>query len=297
MKMVEITNTAIAEALERVAKLLAEREANPYRIQAYVNAALTARHTDRPLAEMLEEGGREALEELPGIGASLSARIAGFIETGEMDLARQLRDDSSPVDLFARVPGIGRELARRIHGQLKIETLEELELATYDGRLSQVEGFGDRRVRMLSTQINAILNRVAREQLRQARNAALPGRSARPAVHTLLNVDLEYRLRSERGELPLVAPRRFNPSGEAWLPVLHTTRGPWAFTAVFSNTVRAHEADKLGDWAVLYYERDGREGQCTVVTETHGDLEGRRVVRGRESECRDYYALPIHHAA
>ena len=32
------------------------------------------------------------------------------------------------------------------------------------------------------------------------------------------------------------------------------------------------------------------EGQCTVVSETHGPLAGRRVVRGREAECRAHYA-------
>lgn len=32
------------------------------------------------------------------------------------------------------------------------------------------------------------------------------------------------------------------------------------------------------------------EGQHTVVTETRGSLVGRRVVRGREAECRAHYA-------
>jgi putative hydrolase len=36
-------------------------------------------------------------------------------------------------------------------------------------------------------------------------------------------------------------------------------------------------------------ERDGEEDQGTVVTETRGPLEGKRVVRGREAECRRYY--------
>ena len=30
--------------------------------------------------------------------------------------------------------------------------------------------------------------------------------------------------------------------------------------------------------------------QCTVVTETRGDLEGHRVVRGREGDCIAHYA-------
>jgi hypothetical protein len=39
------------------------------------------------------------------------------------------------------------------------------------------------------------------------------------------------------------------------------------------------------DWVVVFWERDGDEDQCTVVTERRGPLRGRRVVRGREAEC------------
>ena len=45
------------------------------------------------------------------------------------------------------------------------------------------------------------------------------------------------------------------------------------------------------DWVVIYYAGgDHAEAQCTVVTETRGALRGRRVVRGREEECRALYA-------
>ena len=37
------------------------------------------------------------------------------------------------------------------------------------------------------------------------------------------------------------------PMGEAWLPILHADRGKWHFTALFSNTARAHELDKVRD--------------------------------------------------
>ena len=35
---------------------------------------------------------------------------------------------------------------------------------------------------------------------------------------------------------------------------------------------------------------DHQEYQCTVVTEFRGPLRGKRVVRGRERECRDIYS-------
>jgi hypothetical protein len=111
-----------------------------------------------------------------------------------------------------------------------------------------------------------------------------------PGVDVLLDVDREYREKAAAGRLPLITPRRFNPQRKAWLPVLHAQRGPWSFTALFSNTARAHELGKTHDWVVLYfYDDHHREEQHTVVTETRGPLAGRRVVRGLEAACRACY--------
>jgi putative hydrolase len=76
--------------------------------------------------------------------------------------------------------------------------------------------------------------------------------------------------------------------------VLHTERAGWHFTALYSNTARAHELDRTRDWVVVYYyDDDHHEGQHTLVTETWGPLAGLRVVRGREAECRRHYGQPV----
>ena len=81
-----------------------------------------------------------------------------------------------------------------------------------------------------------------------------------------------------------------NPHNSAWLPLLHTERAPWHFTALYSNTARAHKLDRVRDWVVIYsYDGDHVEHQRTVVTEIRGLLAGSRVVRGREEECRAWY--------
>jgi DNA polymerase (family X) len=113
----------------------------------------------------------------------------------------------------------------------------------------------------------------------------------RPPVSLLLELDAEYRQRAEAGELKQIAPRRFNPKNEAWLPIIHAQREGWSFTLLYSNTARAHELGMTRDWVVIYYERDGRERQNTVVTENSGLSAGKRVVRGRERETRAHYGL------
>ncbi len=110
---------------------------------------------------------------------------------------------------------------------------------------------------------------------------------ASPPVEMLLDVDREYRQGSAAGKLPKITPKRFNPEGLAWLPILHTARGKWHFTALFSNTARAHELGRTDDWVIVYfYDDDHQEGQNTIVTETKGPMTGERVIRGREAECR-----------
>jgi len=114
--------------------------------------------------------------------------------------------------------------------------------------------------------------------------------SEEPSVAEVLDVDREYRERAASGTLKRIAPRRMNPAKEAWLPVLHTERGPRHYTALYSNTPRAHELGKTHDWVVIYYDADGSsERQCTVVTSDRGSLRGKRIVRGREPECARHY--------
>jgi len=275
-------NLRLAETLDQIADLLAAQDGDAFRVRAYRAAAENVRGQPRSLAELDAEGGAAALAEIPGVGKSIAGLLAELLHTGRSALLTRLSGQVSPEDLFTTLPGIGEALARRLHDELQVETLEELELAAHDGRLERLPGFGRRRTQALRALLEARLSRSPRRRAR-----LVPGAEARapvPSVALLLSIDDDYRLRASRDELPKIAPRRFNPEGRAWLPVLHVTRDGWHFTALFSNTARAHELGTTRDWVILYYERDGHEGQCTVVTERRGPRAGQRVVRGREAE-------------
>ncbi len=99
-------------------------------------------------------------------------------------------------------------------------------------------------------------------------------------------------MEADAGTLPTIPPRRFNPQGSARVPVLHTERRPWQFTALYSNTSRARRLGRTKDWVVVFSDQDRQdEGQCTVVTEHHGTLSGLRVVRGLEAAGMQHYEL------
>jgi hypothetical protein len=231
------------------------------------------------LRDIVEKKGAEGLTELPKIGSGIAAAISEILRTGTWSQLERLRGEVEPEKLFQTVPGIGPELASLIHEALHIDTLEALEQASHDGRLESVPGIGLRRAKMIRSALESMLGRTRR------RRDTVDG----PSVKLLLDVDEEYREKADK--LPKISPKRFNPKGEAWLPILHTERDNWHFTALFSNTARAHELGKTQDWVVIYfYDNHHEEGQHTVVTETRGSLIGKRVVRGRERESLRHYA-------
>jgi Holliday junction resolvasome RuvABC DNA-binding subunit len=274
-------NQQVASKLREMADLLEQQGANPFRVGAYRRAARTIVAREEELAVLWRREGIEGLVRLPEIGTSIALAIDEMLGRGRWMQLERLRGALDPEKLFRAIPGVGPSMARRIHDELHVDTLEALEMAAHDGRLATVPGIGPRRVAIIAAALAQMLQR--RPLRRRAGDDE-------PAVAALLDVDREYRAKAAAGRLRKIAPRRFNPEGVAWLSILHAERENWRFTALFSNTARAHELGKTDDWVIIYFHSDaGPEGQRTVVTETRGPLEGQRVVRGREGECADYY--------
>lgn len=276
-----MNNNDIADKLREIADLLQTQGANQFRANAYRHAAKTVDDLQVPLTELIDNEGIAGLTDLPGIGTGIAHSIQEYVATGRMSRLESLRTGHDPIELFEKIPGVGPTLAHRLIELLHVDTLEALELAAHDGRLAQVPGFSQKKIEMVQLWLSHVLG-----YRRSAASGQLP--MAEPPVSLLLQIDFLYRRKARAGELPKIAPKRFNPTGEAWLPILHATRKGWHFTALYSNTARAHQLDRVLDWVVIYsYDDQHHEGQHTVVTETKGDLQGKRVVRGREQECRE----------
>jgi DNA polymerase (family 10) len=274
-----------ADRLREAADLLQAQGANPYRAAAYRKAADVVRGlTHEAIVDLVDREGVDGLDRLPHVGRGIATAIVEMVRTGHWSQLERLRGTADPVQLFRVVPGLGHRLAERIHEELHVDTLEALELAAHDGRLEHVPGVGPRRAATIRANLHAMLVRGRSRSPWQEQGPA-------PPVRLLLAIDRTYREQSAVGALPTIAPTRFNPMQEAWLPVLHCERDGWQFTALYSNTAQAHQLNRTRDWVrVFHYDPENSEGQHTVVTETHGALAGKRVVRGREAECRAHYA-------
>jgi DNA polymerase (family X) len=277
-------NQGIAQRLREVAQLLEDQGANRFRVRAYRAAAETIDRLAVPAAEIAQQQGTDGLQALPGIGVSLARSIHTLVVTGRLPMLDRLRGSMDPVSLLSSIPGIGPALATRLHDHLGIDTLEQLEMAAHDGRLTEIEGVGPKKLLGIIDSLTARLGRVRRPP-----QAAGPHATGEPPVDELLDVDREYRESAQAGGLQTIAPHRFNPKKEAWLPILHTQRGARHYTALFSNSARAHQLKKTRDWVILYYDDDQGERQCTVITSRHAPFSGKRIVRGQEEDCASYY--------
>ncbi|MFO7640932.1 MAG: helix-hairpin-helix domain-containing protein [Candidatus Competibacteraceae bacterium] len=275
-------NREIAEQLRQAADLLERQGANPFRVQAYRRAADTVARLPENVRDLVDQQGIDGLLALPGIGQGIAKAVHELVMTGRWGRLERLRGALDPVRLFQIVPGLGPQLAQLIHDTLRVDNLEALEAAAHDGRLEAVPGFGPRRAAAVRATLASLLGRSRFIRQRPATDG--------PGVDLVLDVDREYREQAAAGQLPVIAPKRFNPDARAWLPILHTQRGDWHFTALYSNTARAHELDRTHDWVVVYgYDDHHQEIQYTVVTETRGPLRGQRVIRGREAACRAFH--------
>jgi len=118
-----VTNRQIAEALSSIANLLESQNSNPYRVQAYRNAARGVLDLTEPASAILARG--EALP-IPGLGQRLRARILELVETGTMTFYDDLCMQSLPAGVrrLMAIEHIGPRTAIRLYEELGIDTPE-----------------------------------------------------------------------------------------------------------------------------------------------------------------------------
>jgi len=255
-----MTNRELAAKLQRVADLLDAQGANAFRVAAYRRAAETVQQLGTPLINIVRDEGPGALDALPGIGPRLAHALADAVLSGRLAMLERLEGAIEPEaispDGARHRTAAGRAPASRTRDQHARGA--RARGARRPARA--LEGIGARRTAGIAA---ALGSRLARP-----RGGARAGEP--PPVGELLDVDAEYRRRAKAGELAMIAPRRFNPKHEAWLPVLHAVREPRHYTALFSNTARAHQLGTTKDWVVIYLDGGKGEQQYTVVT-AHSD--------------------------
>lgn len=154
----QVTNRQIGEVLADVADMIEQQNGNPYRVQAYRNAARGVLDLPEPAADILARG-----EPLPiaGLGERLRGRIAELISSGSITIQSGLWSQTLPsgVRTLMGVEHIGPYTAIRLYEELGIDSLEKLWWATQQGRIRQLPGFGARSEARLKKAAEYLLKR------------------------------------------------------------------------------------------------------------------------------------------
>jgi DNA polymerase (family 10) len=138
-----VHNAEIAEIFNQIADLLEIEGANQFRVRAYRNAARTIGGLPRSVADMIEEG--RDLTELPGIGEDLAGKIGEIVETGSLAQLEEIKRRTPPelADLL-KISGLGPKRVQALREGLGIVSREDLEQAARQGKIQQLDGFGEK---------------------------------------------------------------------------------------------------------------------------------------------------------
>ncbi len=138
-----IHNSDVSKLFNKVADLLDIQGKNQFRIRAYRNAARTISGLSKSVADMVEED--EDLTQFSGIGEDLAGKIKEIVETGTLKQLEKLEKEVPPeLSQLMKISELGPKRVRSLHDELDIETMEELEEAAKEGKIQEIEGFGEK---------------------------------------------------------------------------------------------------------------------------------------------------------
>ena len=168
-----IHNSEIAGMFNRLADLLEIEEANPFRVRAYRNAARTVGGYSRNMADMVKEG--KDLSELPEIGKDLASKIQTLVETGKLPLLREVeaRTPAALSDLM-KIEGLGPKRVKILYKALDIHSIEDLKRAARNGKIRELEGFGEKTEALIKQRIERYSGDAQRIKLIIAQDIATP---------------------------------------------------------------------------------------------------------------------------
>lgn len=139
-----MTNLEIAKILHEIGEYL-EMQDIPFKPRAYEKASLVILDLEQEIGEIYKNDGLKALEEIPGVGASIAEKIEELLKTGRSKYYEELKK-KIPVDLaeLTRVEGLGPKSIKKLYRELNIKNIKNLEKAAKTGRIRNLEGFGEK---------------------------------------------------------------------------------------------------------------------------------------------------------
>jgi DNA polymerase (family X) len=185
----DLTNGDLARVFHEIGDILEVQGEVAFKTIAYHRAADTIGRSPVDLVAAYRAGNPP---KIPGVGQAISDKITELVTTGRMAYLERLRAEvpASLVELL-QIPGLGPKAVKRLHDELGIQTMGDLEAAARSGRVRTVRGLSERTEGLILEGIERLEQNPRRMLLNQAEReieslraplASTPGvRSIEPA--------------------------------------------------------------------------------------------------------------------
>jgi DNA polymerase (family 10) len=137
-------NEEIARIFERMARVLAFKGKDRFRIMAYERAAVSIRDLEEDLASIAQQG---KLQEIPGIGHDLSEMIDEYARTRKVKRYEQECKGIPPglIDLMS-IPGLGPKTLALLRKKFHVSCLDDLKTCIDKAASVKLKGFGQKKI-------------------------------------------------------------------------------------------------------------------------------------------------------
>jgi DNA polymerase (family X) len=216
-----VVNEEVARIFERMARVLAFKGQDRFRIMAYERAAVSIRDLKEDLGSIARAG---TLDEIPGIGKDLSEMIGEYVKTGKISrYQKECRGIKPSLIELMRVPGLGPKTLALLHRSLGINGLEDLKQCLESEAILKLKGFGSKKVENIRRGLDlweasqkrmliAVALPLAEQFLEQTRAMALVDRaeiagSLRRRRETIGDLDVLIQSKDSSGALQEISRR------------------------------------------------------------------------------------------
>jgi len=167
-------NREVAAILNELADTMELLGEDRYRVASYRDAATHVEHYTEPIENMARDN---RIAQIHGIGKSIGGKIAEYLGTGRMEALEERRNRVPPAALtLMRIQGIGPKRAMLLAQELKVHSVEDLQVALESGQVAALPRLGEKTA-------SSILDELRRLHTRSKR---LPLAIALPAVEQVV---------------------------------------------------------------------------------------------------------------
>jgi DNA polymerase (family X) len=132
-------NQTAAALLNEYAELLQITGGDPFRARNYAKAARSVGGWAGDISGL----DAKALQAIPGVGASIAAKLAEYNQTGAIAAVDELRGKiPAGVRDLTKIPGLGPKRALQLSRELDVHDVDALAEAVKNGKLNGLAGFG-----------------------------------------------------------------------------------------------------------------------------------------------------------